>query len=135
MISLYFWLSTFFEINRFKYDTIKMNISINICKYVGNQLLGFCCMVVYICLSLKILVRYMYINSPKTKCIKTSKLFSVLYLSDYIWHNFVLYFTATAIVRQLSLIHISEPTRPLYISYAVFCLKKIGGMRCHALTV
>ena len=25
----------------------------------------------------------------------------------------------------LSLIHISEPTRPLYISYAVFCLKKI----------
>ena len=27
-------------------------------------------------------------------------------------------------VRGLSLIHISEPTRPLYISYAVFCLKK-----------
>ena len=26
----------------------------------------------------------------------------------------------------LSLIHISEPTRPLYISYAVFCLKKTG---------
>ena len=25
---------------------------------------------------------------------------------------------------NLSLIHISEPTRPLYISYAVFCLKK-----------
>ena len=25
---------------------------------------------------------------------------------------------------RLSLIHISEPTRPLYISYAVFCLKK-----------
>ena len=25
---------------------------------------------------------------------------------------------------KLSLIHISEPTRPLYISYAVFCLKK-----------
>eukprot|EP00826_Nyctotherus_ovalis_P026681 TRINITY_DN20821_c0_g1_i1.p2 TRINITY_DN20821_c0_g1~~TRINITY_DN20821_c0_g1_i1.p2 ORF type:complete len:103 (-),score=26.89 TRINITY_DN20821_c0_g1_i1:7-315(-) len=30
----------------------------------------------------------------------------------------------TAIVMSLSLIHISEPTRPLYISYAVFCLKK-----------
>ena len=28
------------------------------------------------------------------------------------------------IVKNLSLIHISEPTRPLYISYAVFCLKK-----------
>eukprot|EP00831_Metopus_contortus_P014700 TRINITY_DN16094_c0_g1_i5.p1 TRINITY_DN16094_c0_g1~~TRINITY_DN16094_c0_g1_i5.p1 ORF type:complete len:244 (-),score=27.66 TRINITY_DN16094_c0_g1_i5:25-756(-) len=27
-------------------------------------------------------------------------------------------------VSYLSLIHISEPTRPLYISYAVFCLKK-----------
>eukprot|EP00831_Metopus_contortus_P077566 TRINITY_DN7310_c0_g1_i4.p2 TRINITY_DN7310_c0_g1~~TRINITY_DN7310_c0_g1_i4.p2 ORF type:complete len:194 (-),score=35.71 TRINITY_DN7310_c0_g1_i4:98-679(-) len=26
--------------------------------------------------------------------------------------------------QLLSLIHISEPTRPLYISYAVFCLKK-----------
>ena len=25
--------------------------------------------------------------------------------------------------KDLSLIHISEPTRPLYISYAVFCLK------------
>ena len=28
------------------------------------------------------------------------------------------------VVVCLSLIHISEPTRPLYISYAVFCLKK-----------
>ena len=27
-------------------------------------------------------------------------------------------------ILSLSLIHISEPTRPLYISYAVFCLKK-----------
>ncbi|CZS03852.1 hypothetical protein CDFC105_81599 [Clostridioides difficile] len=26
--------------------------------------------------------------------------------------------------HYMSLIHISEPTRPLYISYAVFCLKK-----------
>ena len=29
---------------------------------------------------------------------------------------------------HLSLIHISEPTRPLYISYAVFCLKKKSGL-------
>ena len=28
------------------------------------------------------------------------------------------------ISQFLSLIHISEPTRPLYIAYAVFCLKK-----------
>ena len=27
---------------------------------------------------------------------------------------------------NLSLIHISEPTRPLYISYAVFCLKSVS---------
>ena len=31
------------------------------------------------------------------------------------------------IFLELSLIHISEPTRPLYISYAVFCLKKLAG--------
>ena len=30
----------------------------------------------------------------------------------------------TLLMQKLSLIHISEPTRPLYISYAVFCLKK-----------
>ena len=28
----------------------------------------------------------------------------------------------TYLSSNLSLIHISEPTRPLYISYAVFCL-------------
>eukprot|EP00831_Metopus_contortus_P020767 TRINITY_DN19190_c0_g1_i1.p2 TRINITY_DN19190_c0_g1~~TRINITY_DN19190_c0_g1_i1.p2 ORF type:complete len:102 (-),score=19.69 TRINITY_DN19190_c0_g1_i1:35-340(-) len=31
---------------------------------------------------------------------------------------------STFVIENLSLIHISEPTRPLYISYAVFCLKK-----------
>ena len=31
---------------------------------------------------------------------------------------------STTMVHQLSLIHISEPTRPERISYAVFCLKK-----------
>ena len=34
---------------------------------------------------------------------------------------------ARAKTLRLSLIHISEPTRPLYISYAVFCLKKKNG--------
>ncbi len=29
----------------------------------------------------------------------------------------------------LSLIHISEPTRPLYISYAVFCLNKKNTLK------
>ena len=33
--------------------------------------------------------------------------------------------TVYRVKHGLSLIHISEPTRPLYISYAVFCLKKI----------
>ena len=32
--------------------------------------------------------------------------------------------TVVAFVINLSLIHISEPTRPRLISYAVFCLKK-----------
>ena len=31
---------------------------------------------------------------------------------------------STHVVEALSLIHISEPTRPRLISYAVFCLKK-----------
>eukprot|EP00831_Metopus_contortus_P082075 TRINITY_DN8792_c0_g1_i16.p1 TRINITY_DN8792_c0_g1~~TRINITY_DN8792_c0_g1_i16.p1 ORF type:complete len:144 (-),score=56.60 TRINITY_DN8792_c0_g1_i16:84-515(-) len=33
-------------------------------------------------------------------------------------------YSTNLITSHLSLIHISEPTRPLYISYAVFCLKK-----------
>ena len=33
--------------------------------------------------------------------------------------------TSVITLQHLSLIHISEPTRPLYISYAVFCLKKL----------
>ena len=32
--------------------------------------------------------------------------------------------TSVALLHELSLIHISEPTRPRYISYAVFCLEK-----------
>ena len=46
------------------------------------------------------------------------KLTSQFRLAD--WSVFKVMFTAIV----LSLIHISEPTRPLYISYAVFCLKK-----------
>eukprot|EP00831_Metopus_contortus_P009014 TRINITY_DN13477_c0_g1_i1.p2 TRINITY_DN13477_c0_g1~~TRINITY_DN13477_c0_g1_i1.p2 ORF type:complete len:172 (-),score=19.35 TRINITY_DN13477_c0_g1_i1:1-516(-) len=34
--------------------------------------------------------------------------------------------------QSLSLIHISEPTRPLYISYAVFCLKKKKKNQTHS---
>src|SRR5678815_5819550 len=34
------------------------------------------------------------------------------------------------IMKELSLIHISEPTRLLSISYAVFCLKKKKTKRC-----
>ena len=35
---------------------------------------------------------------------------------------------------KLSLIHISEPTRPLYISYAVFCLKTKPALALHCST-
>ena len=47
-------------------------------------------------------------------------------------HRLALGARGLAIAILLSLIHISEPTRPLYISYAVFCLKKpvaSGGPR------
>eukprot|EP00831_Metopus_contortus_P062101 TRINITY_DN5406_c0_g1_i5.p2 TRINITY_DN5406_c0_g1~~TRINITY_DN5406_c0_g1_i5.p2 ORF type:complete len:128 (+),score=42.72 TRINITY_DN5406_c0_g1_i5:105-488(+) len=37
---------------------------------------------------------------------------------------FLIKFRIKRSIKDLSLIHISEPTRPLYISYAVFCLKK-----------
>src|SRR5678815_2766346 len=38
--------------------------------------------------------------------------------------TFVLLMSSLAMVLALALIHISEPTRLLSISYAVFCLKK-----------
>ena len=39
-------------------------------------------------------------------------------------YGFYTKYIHVGIIYMLSLIHISEPTRPLYISYAVFCLKK-----------
>eukprot|EP00831_Metopus_contortus_P072522 TRINITY_DN6616_c0_g2_i1.p1 TRINITY_DN6616_c0_g2~~TRINITY_DN6616_c0_g2_i1.p1 ORF type:complete len:183 (+),score=25.16 TRINITY_DN6616_c0_g2_i1:2-550(+) len=44
------------------------------------------------------------------------------FLQDQVQNKFLLHPMYSALI--LSLIHISEPTRPLYISYAVFCLKK-----------
>ena len=44
-----------------------------------------------------------------------------------LWIPEVVVFSASGIAIMLSLIHISEPTRPRLISYAVFCLKKKGG--------
>ncbi len=41
-----------------------------------------------------------------------------------------LYGKHAAQVMKLSLIHISEPTRLLSISYAVFCLKKKKKKQC-----
>eukprot|EP00831_Metopus_contortus_P070923 TRINITY_DN64880_c0_g1_i2.p2 TRINITY_DN64880_c0_g1~~TRINITY_DN64880_c0_g1_i2.p2 ORF type:complete len:111 (-),score=32.65 TRINITY_DN64880_c0_g1_i2:37-369(-) len=50
------------------------------------------------------------------------------HLTDCIASSFIVYLQIPAEffrkLLDLSLIHISEPTRPLYISYAVFCLKK-----------
>ena len=43
--------------------------------------------------------------------------------SDFAYTN-NLSFNGVRIAHVLSLIHISEPTRPISISYAVFCLKK-----------
>ena len=49
-----------------------------------------------------------------------------LAISDIIMLNLCAPFSIGVL---LSLIHISEPTRPLYISYAVFCLKKKSILR------
>ena len=40
------------------------------------------------------------------------------------WMSNESFITGLTVARLLSLIHISEPTRLLSISYAVFCLKK-----------
>ena len=53
-----------------------------------------------------------------TKNVTFELLLPAAFVADEIW-GFML-----EPARTLSLIHISEPTRPLYISYAVFCLKK-----------
>src|SRR5678815_6043210 len=48
----------------------------------------------------------------------------VLYWYDKSYPGHVLWDQSFQAVLKLSLIHISEPTRLLSISYAVFCLKK-----------
>eukprot|EP00831_Metopus_contortus_P062547 TRINITY_DN54705_c0_g1_i1.p2 TRINITY_DN54705_c0_g1~~TRINITY_DN54705_c0_g1_i1.p2 ORF type:complete len:115 (+),score=27.45 TRINITY_DN54705_c0_g1_i1:56-400(+) len=53
-------------------------------------------------------------------CLPFTQLFS--FLLNHL--PFFLSLFTLHILFYLSLIHISEPTRPLYISYAVFCLKK-----------
>ena len=45
------------------------------------------------------------------------------YITETIGQIMIAYHSSDSAL-SLSLIHISEPTRPLYISYAVFCLKK-----------
>src|SRR5678815_4844264 len=44
--------------------------------------------------------------------------------STFFKHKSIHKYTRVGVGRDLSLIHISEPTRLLSISYAVFCLKK-----------
>ena len=55
-------------------------------------------------------------------------------LSRYHDHEVIIPTTTSVMANRsgvtLSLIHISEPTRPLYISYAVFCLKKARLFLC-----
>eukprot|EP00831_Metopus_contortus_P052327 TRINITY_DN43925_c0_g1_i1.p3 TRINITY_DN43925_c0_g1~~TRINITY_DN43925_c0_g1_i1.p3 ORF type:complete len:108 (+),score=26.11 TRINITY_DN43925_c0_g1_i1:135-458(+) len=53
-----------------------------------------------------------------------SSLMMVTALNPYIGYDKAAKIAKKAHKEGLSLIHISEPTRPLYISYAVFCLKK-----------
>eukprot|EP00658_Telonema_sp_P-2_P043195 TRINITY_DN31140_c0_g1_i2.p2 TRINITY_DN31140_c0_g1~~TRINITY_DN31140_c0_g1_i2.p2 ORF type:complete len:105 (+),score=22.41 TRINITY_DN31140_c0_g1_i2:246-560(+) len=61
----------------------------------------------YLCLSWDTTLHSYLISLPSFNCLECS-----------------LARALTNLVRSLSLIHISEPTRLLSISYAVFCLKK-----------
>eukprot|EP00831_Metopus_contortus_P077968 TRINITY_DN7446_c0_g1_i1.p1 TRINITY_DN7446_c0_g1~~TRINITY_DN7446_c0_g1_i1.p1 ORF type:complete len:188 (-),score=8.05 TRINITY_DN7446_c0_g1_i1:18-581(-) len=63
--------------------------------------------------------------------------FSIIAFGSYCV-SLILYCDVDMICCQhliLSLIHISEPTRPLYISYAVFCLKKKKKKQQHTLNI
>src|SRR5674536_390133 len=61
-----------------------------------------------------------FINIPT---VKTLLDFTAMF-GNYNLHRRNFKFLPAFIVLNLSLIHISEPTRLLSISYAVFCLKK-----------
>ena len=54
-----------------------------------------------------------------------------LYKEPHFWE---LYFLVLGYILSLSLIHISEPTRLLSISYAVFCLKKKKNKKTNKLS-
>ena len=60
----------------------------------------------------------------ETNCLikRSKRTLTKIFLKDVI--NFYKNNFSSSKIHNLSLIHISEPTRPLYISYAVFCLKK-----------
>src|SRR5678815_3426260 len=93
---------------------------------------------------------YVNINTPKTRLENLeSSNFDVLWLKIFLpsltiilcfcycspnrtdFHAFFDYLTTShETVISLSLIHISEPTRLLSISYAVFCLKKKKIFHC-----
>src|SRR5678815_4332787 len=58
--------------------------------------------------------------------IHTAQMKEMLYIFFYLWYVFewIIRLFMKGNAYRLSLIHISEPTRLLSISYAVFCLKK-----------
>eukprot|EP00831_Metopus_contortus_P012685 TRINITY_DN15106_c0_g1_i3.p1 TRINITY_DN15106_c0_g1~~TRINITY_DN15106_c0_g1_i3.p1 ORF type:complete len:152 (+),score=6.09 TRINITY_DN15106_c0_g1_i3:124-579(+) len=82
----------------------------------------------YNCHSMRI--ELMYLKESRCRIqgnysVDDGKVPASLFLSQLVFlYFFHILNTHVLCVDTLSLIHISEPTRPLYISYAVFCLKK-----------
>ena len=73
----------------------------------------------------------LYLNKFEFPLPKNTLCLVWLKLAQRFWRSFskiVNIFQFLLLSPLLSLIHISEPTRPLYISYAVFCLKKDGAL-------
>eukprot|EP00831_Metopus_contortus_P019457 TRINITY_DN18443_c0_g1_i2.p2 TRINITY_DN18443_c0_g1~~TRINITY_DN18443_c0_g1_i2.p2 ORF type:complete len:104 (-),score=23.14 TRINITY_DN18443_c0_g1_i2:47-358(-) len=72
-------------------------------------------------------IRDRYMGSKlgtKSKDLQRSKASSCSLFKEAGASLFLVLLKSSFMFHYLSLIHISEPTRPLYISYAVFCLKK-----------
>ena len=70
-----------------------------------------------------------YLGRQVEEIFGSKKFFFLYLLSGMMGNLFVFVFSP----QSLSLIHISEPTRPLYISYAVFCLIKKNTITTMAL--
>ena len=67
------------------------------------------------------------LNIPPSTCLAPTNVQVTITLNPFPCICYLITITSPGVPCNLSLIHISEPTRLLSISYAVFCLKKKTG--------